>query len=242
MIYLRSSIFFLGMVLATLVFTPLALILIPFPYRIRYAVVSQWSKVVLWWLALTCNLRYEVQGMENVPANTPLIILSKHQSAWETLAFQQIFKVPQLWVLKRELLWIPFFGWALATLEPIAIDRKQIRQALLAVVEQGKQRLSTGKTVVIFPEGTRVAPEERGRYNLGGALLAEKTGFPVIPVAHNAGYFWGKSGFLKKAGVIQVRVGQVIDPKNKSAKEINQLAETWIESTMPSLYLTEKSA
>jgi len=228
--FLRSLCFAVGMLLATLLIAPLAVLLFPFPFGVRYGFVSQWARFNLWWLRQCCGLRYQLRGREHIPAENG-IIFCKHQSAWETLALQEIFP-PQVWLLKRELLWIPFFGWGLALLEPIAIDRKAGRKALQQLLTQGKRRLADGRWVVIFPEGTRVAPGEKGRYQLGGAILAQKSGYPVIPVAHNAGEFWPRHGFLKHPGTIQVVIGPPIDTRGKSAAEINRLAEAWIEAQM----------
>ncbi len=162
------------------------------------------------------------------------MILAKHQSAWETIAFQQIFP-PQTWVLKRELLWIPLFGWALALMRPIAIDRGAGRVAIEQVIEQGRERLQSGIWVVVFPEGTRVAPGTRKRYAMGGAILAAETGYPVVPVAHNAGSFWLRRGFLKKPGTVRVVIGPTIDPRGKKAEEIIKQTEEWIEGRMVEL-------
>jgi 1-acyl-sn-glycerol-3-phosphate acyltransferase len=180
------------------------------------------------WLKITCGLDWRVEGLENIPPGNA-IILCKHQSAFETMALQRIFP-PQVWLLKRELLWIPFFGWGLAMLEPIAIDRKAGRESLNKLVAQGIKRLTAGRWVVIFPEGTRVAPGEEKRYALGGASLAERSGYPVVPVAHNAGEYWPKHGFIKRPGTIRVAIGPVIDSRGRSAADINALAKEWIEA------------
>jgi 1-acyl-sn-glycerol-3-phosphate acyltransferase len=213
-----------------LLFAPLSVLTFPFPFNTRYQFITQWARFNLWWLDKTCRLSYQVSGEENIPT-TNAIILCKHQSAWETLALQRIFP-PQIWLLKRELLWIPFFGWGLAMLEPIAIDRKSGKKAMRQLLEQGVARLQAGRWVVIFPEGTRIAPGKKGRYAPGGALLAESSGYPVVPVAHNAGEFWPRRGFLKQPGIIQVIIGPVIVSKGKSAAEINAAVETWIEEKM----------
>jgi 1-acyl-sn-glycerol-3-phosphate acyltransferase len=230
MIVLRSSLFLLGMGITILLFAPLSVLTFPFPFNTRYQFITQWARFNLWWLDKTCRLSYQVSGEENIPT-TNAIILCKHQSAWETLALQRIFP-PQIWLLKRELLWIPFFGWGLAMLEPIAIDRKSGKKAMRQLLEQGVARLQAGRWVVIFPEGTRIAPGKKGRYAPGGALLAESSGYPVVPVAHNAGEFWPRRGFLKQPGIIQVIIGPVIVSKGKSAAEINAAVETWIEEKM----------
>lgn len=182
-------------------------------------------------LKLCCGLSYEVEGLENIPKGTAAIILSKHQSAWETIALRQ-FISPQTAVLKESLLQIPFGGWALATLKPIAINRSAQKQALKMLVEQGTARLQEGMFVLIFPEGTRVAPGEHKKFNTGGAILASKSGSPVIPLAHNAGEFWPRNSFLKYPGIIQVKIGPIISSENKSAKEINLAAEEWINHAM----------
>lgn len=230
MIVLRSVLFYLGMLAGLLLLLPLMPLALPFSYRVRYGLLTRWSQFELWWLALTCGLHYRVSGRENIPPG-PAIILAKHQSAWETLALQRIFP-PQTWVLKRSLLFIPIFGWGLAMLKAIAIDRGAGRKALQQVIEQGTERLKAGIWVVIFPEGTRTAPGARGKYNIGGAMLAKKSGYPVVPVAHNAGEFWRRNSLLKYPGVIDVVIGPVIDPRDKDTGEINALAESWIEDTM----------
>jgi 1-acyl-sn-glycerol-3-phosphate acyltransferase len=233
MLVARSLLFFAGMAAAAMVFAAVGVLLAPFPYRVRYRFLTEWATLVLWWLKLTCNLDYAVRGREHVPPG-PAIIFCKHQSAWETMALQRIFP-PQVWLLKRELLWVPFFGWGLALLDPISINRSEGVRSIRQLVDQGTQRLQTGRWVVIFPEGTRVAPGTRGTYHKGGALLAEKSGFPVVPVAHNAGEYWPRRGFLKRPGTIQLVVGPVIDTTGRKAAEINALAEAWIESEMARL-------
>ncbi len=229
--YLRSILFFLGMVITAPIVTLLGLFVATFPFKIRYKVLSQWAIFVIWWLKVTCKLEYRVSGLEHLQGISNGIIFSKHQSAWETMAFQSIFP-PQVWVLKRSLLLVPFFGWGLALLKPIAIDRGAGRKALQQVVEQGIDRLQQGIWVVIFPEGTRLPPGEKKKFAGGGAMLASKSGYPVIPVAHNAGSFWARRGLLKKPGTIEVRIGAPIESKGRSSSEINQLAESWINNQM----------
>ncbi len=233
LIFLRSLFFLLGQWVFTLVFTVVALLTFPFKPITRYRIISLWARTMLIWLRLVCGIRYQVIGAENIP-DEPCIILSKHQSAWETLAFQNIFP-PQVWVLKRELLRIPFFGWGLAMTSPIAINRSAGREALKQMVAQGKDRLAKGFCVVIFPEGTRMPPGVKGKYHIGGAWLAAHTQSTVIPVAHNAGLFWPKNGFMKKPGTITVNIGKPIASKDLKPDALNQQVEDWIESTMPSL-------
>lgn len=185
---------------------------------------------MLFLLRNLCGIRYQIIGAENIP-ETPSIVLSKHQSAWETLAFQKIFP-PQVWVLKKELLRIPFFGWGLAMTSPIAIDRSAKKKALEQIVEQGKDRLKQGFWIVIFPEGTRIPPGQRGKYRIGGAWLATHTNTRVVPVAHNAGELWGRNSFIKYPGTITVSIGEPIDPTGMEPGELNAQVEAWIEFEM----------
>lgn len=224
---LRSSLFTTGLLLSTVLYAPLTLLTFPFGYLQRYRFVTQWSRFNLWWLGVTCRLKYEIEGLENIP-DRPAVVLVKHQSAWETLALQRLF-VPQVWVVKRELLWIPFFGWGLAMLRPIAVNRRAGHRAVKEVVEQGRRRLQAGCSVIVFPEGTRVAPGERRRYLPGGALLAKRSGYPVIPVAHNAGQFWPRRGFIKRPGSISLVIGPAIDTAGRETAEVNHMVEQWIE-------------
>ena len=228
MTWLRSSVFALALVIVTPPYALLALATFPLPRLLRYRIISSWSRLVVRLARAILGIRWRVEGQENIPAG-PAVILAKHQSAWETLAFQLIFP-PQVHVLKRELLWIPFFGWGLALMSPIAIDRRRGHSALRFMAKRGSQRLAQGFWVVVFPEGTRVAPGERRAYQLGGAWLAASSGAPVVPVTHNAGLFWPRNAFLKRAGTVTIRIGPCIDPANRKPQEINALAEAWIEN------------
>lgn len=239
MLYLRATLFYLGLALITIIYLPITQLLWPFPIAFRFRIISKWSVFNLWWLRVTCNLTYVVEGRENVPAG-PGIILCKHQSAWETMALQLVFP-PQVWVLKRELLWIPIYGWCLAAMQPIAIDRQSGIKAMRQVSAAGLQRLKEGLWIVIFPEGTRVAPGVKGKYQPGGGLLAEQLRCPVVPVAHNAGYFWPRNSFRKWPGTIRLVIGPAIDSKGQSAREIMSLAENWIEGVMERLPKPERS-
>lgn len=233
MIFIRSLIFTVGMWLFTIPFTSLGLLSFPFKPHQRYRYLSQWARCMLWWLRISCGLRFKVTGTEHIPT-TPSIILAKHQSAWETLALQLIFP-PQVWVLKRELLWLPFFGWALALTSPIAINRAAGREALKQLVAQGKDRLAKGFWVVIFPEGTRTAPGQSGKYHIGGAWLATHTDTPVVPVAHNAGEYWPKNSMIKRPGVIHISIGKPIAASGLKPDALNQQVERWIEHEMQQL-------
>ncbi len=230
---LRSALFNLIMWLSVLVYAPLTLLTFPLPFVLRYRFIRQWARFQVWLLRALCHLDYRVEGLEHLPPG-PAIVLAKHQSAWETIAFQHILP-PHTWVLKRELLWVPFFGWGLSLLKPIAIERGAGRRAVQQLVRQGRERLKEGIWVVIFPEGTRIAPGHRGRYRIGGAVLAAETGYPVVPVAHNAGLYWPRRSFVKRPGIIRVVVGPVIHTQGRSAEEILGLVEQWIEGRMPAL-------
>ncbi len=230
MIWLRSALYALGLLIATPVFSILAVLAYPLNPLTRSRIIAQWSRVMLWWAKLTCGLTYRVLGAENIPDH-PCVILAKHQSAWETMAFQCIFP-PVVWVMKKELLRIPFFGWGLAMTSPIAIDRSAGKEALKQVTKQGKARLEMGFCVVVFPEGTRVKPGVKGKYNIGGAFLATHSGATVLPVAHNAGEFWGKNAFLKHPGTITLSIGKPIQASGMKTGELNSQVEAWIEQEM----------
>lgn len=221
------------MLVSVAIYAPLMLPAAVLPFPLRYRLISQWARFQVFMLKHLCGLDYVVEGREHLPQNAA-IIMSKHQSAWETIVFQQIFP-QQTWVLKRELMWIPLFGWALALMRPIAIDRGAGRKAVEQVVEQGRERLRAGIWVVVFPEGTRVAPRTRKRYALGGAILAAETGYPIVPVAHNAGSFWLRRGFLKRPGTVRVVIGPVIHPHDQRPDEIIRQVEEWIENKMVQL-------
>jgi 1-acyl-sn-glycerol-3-phosphate acyltransferase len=233
MIRLRSALFNFGMWVMIIPYALLTLLLIPMSAPRRSHIIAGWARFVCRWLALTCNLRYRVIGRENIPDH-PCVILAKHQSAWETIAFQDIFP-PQIWVMKRTLLLIPFFGWALWALKSIAIDRGAGREALKQLVSQGQDRLTLGLSVVVFPEGTRVRPGQKGKYHIGGAWLATHTGATVVPVAHNAGEYWQKNSLLKRPGTITVSIGQPINASGMKADELNRKIEAWIEAEMARL-------
>ncbi len=230
---LRSALFNAIMVSSAAVYAPLMLLLAPFPPLVRYRAIMLWPRLQLWLLRHLCGLDYQVEGKEHLPPG-PAIVLAKHQSTWETLALELIFP-PLTWVLKRELLWVPLFGWALALLRPIAIERGSGRRAVEQVIEQGRRRLAAGLWVLIFPEGTRMAPGKRGKYKLGGALLAAATGVAVVPVAHNAGSYWPRRSFRKRPGTIRCVIGPALETRGRSAEEINAVAERWIEATMQRL-------
>ncbi|MEX2482122.1 MAG: lysophospholipid acyltransferase family protein [Gammaproteobacteria bacterium] len=232
----RSLIFYLGLAPLTVLFSLIGILILPLPRTFRYAVITRWSVLTIHWLRCCCGLDFRVRGREHITA-TSGVIVCKHQSAWETIALQLIFP-RQCQVLKRELLRVPFFGWGLASLNPIAIDRKAGSRALKSVLQLGAERLRDGWWVLLFPEGTRIPPGQRGRYTQTGAALALASGRPLIPVAHNAGVFWARNALTKYPGTIDVVIGPPIDTAGKTAKIITREAEAWIEAACAGLPLT----
>ncbi len=233
MLFIRSLLFYIGQVISTLLFAPLGILAFPLDFKTRYFLITRWTVFNLWWLKVCCGVHYKIEGKENIP-DEPGIVMCKHQSAFETLALQLIF-IPQVWILKRELLKIPIYGWGLASMQPIAIDRGSAIKSFRQIVAQGCERLKQKLWVIIFPEGTRVAPGQKGKYLPGGGLLAEKSGANITPVAHNAGYLWARNSFVKKPGTVTIVIGPVIKADGKKAAQITQEVEDWIENTTSSL-------
>ena len=209
------------------------MIAFPLDFKKRYYLITRWAVFNLWWLKICCNVTYEILGKENIPKK-PCIVMCKHQSAFETLALQRIF-IPQVWILKKELLQIPIYGWGLASMQPIAINRDSSIKSFKQIADQGCERLEKGYWVIIFPEGTRVAPNKKKKYLPGGGMLAEKSGARIVPVAHNAGRLWPRNSMIKKPGLITIKIGPVMESKNKTAKEITNNVENWIEKTVGEL-------
>ncbi len=230
-----NFLFVVGQFISTILFTPFALLLVPFLNSLQKAqVVGYWARYIRWSLKVFCGIDHRVQGQENLPS-TPSVILSNHQSAWETILFQTIFPAHS-YLLKKELLWLPFFGWSLATNEPIAINRGKKTQALQQLITQGKQRLADGRWIAIFPEGTRMPVGQPGEFQAGGAYIAVKANVPVIPVAHNAGVFWNKKHpFRKNPGTIDVVIGPAIQTSGRKPRDVNKEAKDWILTAMDTL-------
>lgn len=202
----------------------------PLPRRYTYAGTVAWCNSVLWLLRVLCRLDYRVDGREHLPPSNSVMLL-KHSSAWETIAQLCIFPA-QTWVLKRELMWVPVLGWVLWLLNPIAIDRRGGGVAVQQVLEQGRARLAEGLWIMIFPEGTRMPAGATRRYGMSGALLAAAEGLPVVPVTHNAGYFWPRRGWLKRRGTIRVVIGPPIETRGVEPRVVNERAQRWIEDTL----------
>jgi len=237
--YLRSILFMLVLLIVTPPYALGMILCFPLPHRARRYTAVPWVFLTIWLIKHVLGIDYRVLGRENIPQR-PAVILSKHQSAWETVVLQEVFPLA-LFVWKKELRWqLPFFGWALAVIPMISIDRGAGKNALKQLVAQGRLRLSQGYPVVIFPEGTRTPPGKFRRYKIGGAHLGVESGAPVLPVALNSGEFWGRNAFFKQPGTITVSIGPAIDPKGLTAEEVNKRAEAWMEAEMaricPHLY------
>ena len=230
---LRSALF---LVLAVAVTPPFG-IAVPlgglFGYRPAWYLAAMWARLVIELARLCCGIDWKVHGMENLPGR-PVVLMAKHQSAWETLFMECTFP-PQCWIIKRELLWLPFVGWGLWGIRSIAIDRSSGHSARDQIVEQGTRRIAQGMWVSIFPEGTRIPVGKRGRYGIGGSLLATRTGTPIVPIAHNAGEYWGRYAFRKHAGTVQVIIGKPIETAGRDVIEVNREVEEWIEARMREL-------
>ena len=235
MTFIRSSLFTIFL----LVFTPIwsVLCMLAFPFlnpENRYRFIGLWNKVVIETLKYLCGIDFEIRGIENMQAvlDQPVVVLSKHQSAYETIAYIALLPKQLCFVFKRELLWIPFFGWALALLKMIHINRASKETAALSVASQGRKRLSEGKWILMFPEGTRTPVGSHKPYRKGGARLASATGATVVPIAHNAGRFWPRNSFMKYPGTVIFSIGPAITSAGKSGDQLHQEVEAWIEAEM----------
>jgi 1-acyl-sn-glycerol-3-phosphate acyltransferase len=203
------------------------------PFRKRFILARVWGLVLLWALKWICRLDYRIEGKENLPPGNH-IALWKHSSSWETIAMAVVFP-RQVWVLKRELLWIPVVGWGIRQLHAIAINRKSSHSAVGQVVEQGKQRLDEGDWIMIFPEGTRMPQGQTRKYGVSGILLAAERGKLIVPVAHNAGSYWPRRGLMKKPGTVRVVIGPPIEAAGRDVREINRQVQQWIEAKVAQL-------
>lgn len=231
MIWLRSLIYAVFLTVTVIPYAFACLLWSPLPRGLRYRLTVGWASLALWGARAICGIRWQIQGQENLP-DGPAVILSKHQSAWETLFFPSKMPRQVCYVYKKELHFVPFFGWGLALLRMIPIDRKQGQDAFSQVLSVGRERLAEGRWPLLFPEGTRVPPGQRRRYKMGGARLAVETGVPVIPVALNAGECWPRNSFLKSPGLVTVSIGPVIESTGLDSAELNARVEAWIEAEM----------
>jgi 1-acyl-sn-glycerol-3-phosphate acyltransferase len=228
--WLGSILFTVCLFVSVPFYGTVALLAAPLRRPWTYGVAVAWVDSMFWLLRRLCGLDYRVEGLEHLPKQSS-IVLMKHSSAWETLAQVKIFP-RQTWVLKRELMWVPILGWVLWVLSPIAIDRRGGGAAVQQVVDQGRERLMAGLWVMVFPEGTRMPAGQTRRYGLSGVLLASAMGLPVIPVAHNAGYYWPRRGWLKRPGTIRVVIGAPIETRGVEPRLVNEQAQRWVEDTL----------
>ena len=225
MLLFRSLLYFVGSIISLILISFISLFLVFTSYHTRQKFISQWAIFCIWWLKITVDIKTKVIGQENI-LHSPCIIISNHQSTWETLAFQTIFP-PHTWVLKRELLWLPVFGWSLALLNPIIINRGDKLNAIKKVIRQGSDRLKKGISIVIYPEGTRQPYKQLGAYQNGGSAIAKKTGHSIVPVYHNAGKLWAKGSFIKKPGEITVVIGKAISNSDLKPSEVTERIRHW---------------
>ncbi len=230
MLLIRSLLFQFYFYASVAIASSMIVLCWPFGHNVRFAIARAWGRSMLFAGRWICGLKYIVEGRENIPQQ-PSVILIKHSTVFETYA-QLVFFPIQTWVLKRELKWIPIFGWGLALMKPIAINRGAGHSAVMQVIEQGKMRLAEGIWVTVFPEGTRVAPGKTKKYGVSGAALAREAGVKIVPVAHNAGDLWPRRGIIKKPGLIRFVIGPPIDASAHAPKETNLIVQDWIESKM----------
>jgi len=228
---LRSVFFNLIMVVFTPIWACICFLSAPLPYTKRYYVTSRWNVFIIWLAKVVCGIRYQIKGAENLP-DAPVILMCKHQSAWETIFLLCKLPRPLVFVFKKELLYVPFFGWALALLRMIPIDRKQGVRAFRQVIIEGKKRLADGQWIIFFPEGTRITVGEKGEYKGGGTRLAIATDTLIVPIALNAGECWPKNSFIKQPGLVTVSIGPPISPKGQTHAAMMHQIENWIESEM----------
>ncbi len=231
--FLQATLFILGMTISTILYAVPCVLVRVLPYKLCFAFVSSWCAFNVLWLRITCGISHQVYGLDNIPAE-PCVIMSNHQSTWETLAFPGLFPMIT-WVIKKELLYIPLFGWGIASVEPIALNRKQGKKAMQQLIADGRQKLAKGRYILIFPEGTRTPYEEQRPLKVGGFLLAKNANVPILPVAHDSGRLWPRKKFLKKPGTVNVRIGKPISTEHKSAEELRDLYSDWLQTTRKEL-------
>jgi 1-acyl-sn-glycerol-3-phosphate acyltransferase len=230
---LRATLFLLTLLVLTPFYWVLVILSAPLGRMGRWQVIAGWPRLATWLTRVLLGIEHTVEGIENIPRE-PCVILSKHSSAWETIGFTGIFP-PHVYVIKRELLWIPFLGWGLALYSPIAINRANRKQAMQRLTDLGAARFSQGFSIMIFPEGTRVAVGRRAAWRSGGAALACRLGATVLPVAHDAGRFWPRNAFLKTPGRVTVSIGKPIDTRGLTADQVNRQVEQWAEAEVERL-------
>lgn len=228
---LRATLYQLFLIITVIPYAFACILWAPLPRPWRYRLTVGWPRLAVWGAKVFLGIRWQVKGWDNLP-DGPGIVLSKHQSAWETLFFPAYMPRELCFVYKRELHYVPFFGWGLALLNMIPINRSKGRDAFEQVIRTGQQRIDEGRWPILFPEGTRIPAGKAGRYKMGGALLASRTNTPIIPVAHNAGELWPRKAFIKKPGMVTLSIGPLIDPAGLTPDEVNEKVKAWIEGEM----------
>jgi 1-acyl-sn-glycerol-3-phosphate acyltransferase len=233
MTLLRSALYQLVLVAVVIPYCGLVLCTAPLPRMARWRVIAGWPQFAFWLSRHLLGIDYEVHGREHIPAE-PCVVLSKHQSAWETIAYTSIFP-PHVYVIKRELLWLPFLGWGLGLMSPIALNRARGKVALQRMIQLGGERLKQGFSIMVYPEGTRIPVGRRGHYKIGGAVVAVNNGALALPVAHNAGLVWPRNSFAKHPGKVTVVIGPPIQTQGLTPEQVMRRAEEWIEGEMERL-------
>lgn len=230
-LFLRSSIFFLYSIISIFIYSLVCCAARVFPLSVRLKLVVAYLKVYFVVLKKVCLLDYRVEGLEHIPATQNGILMCKHSSVWETFFLPMMFHVPAA-IAKKELAYVPFFGWGFSATDPIYINRQDKKGAIKEILEKGERCLQSGRWIMVFPEGTRVPYGEIGQYKMGGARLAVTSGYPILPIAHNAGRFWPRRQFIKQPGTVTVVIGPLIETKGRKAEEVLAEAKDWIETTM----------
>lgn len=226
---IRSTLFWIGFLPATLLAALMVSALYFAPLMVRISIIKLWIEYSLGLLRIFCGLKYQIEGLENIPEHG-FIVMSKHSSTWEAIALQKFFD-PMIWVVKRELIWIPLFGWALRAMNAIALNRGTGRKAINQLISESKQRMDQGRILMLFPEGTRVLPMQQKPFKMGGAIVSDKTGYAILPIAHNAGEFWPRHSWIKWPGTIRIVIGKPIDPESRNVDQIIGSVRDWINAT-----------
>lgn len=243
MLAIRSGLFLLFQVVTVIPWSFICILCAPLPLATRYRITMKWVKACIWGAEHICGIRWQVKGLDNLP-DGPVLLLSKHQSTWETLFYPAYLDRELSYVFKRELLYLPFFGWGIGLLDMIHIDRSRGQSAFDDVVRQGAEKLAQGRSVIMFPEGTRIPPGQAGKYKTGGPRFALGTGATIVPIAVNSGECWPKKAFIKTPGTITVSFGPPINPQGRTAEQLNTQVRTWIETEMrnlsPHMYADEQ--
>lgn len=237
---LRSLLFSLGYALLTLVISVAVMTVFwALSPRRRFYLYALWCRLVIAWARVSCGIRFRVEGTIPDTEKTPVVVVANHQSTWETIFLYYLLE-PVVPILKKELLDIPFWGWALRLQRPIAIDRSKPREATRSLLSQGRERLRSGLSVLVFPEGTRSAPGRIGRFSRSGAQLSATTGAPLVPIVHNAGDCWPTGGWTKKPGLIRVIIGEPMMPDGHTPRELADSCTSWFDTNRQELGLVSQ--